>query len=238
MSKIIKHYDQSGKNLSRFERNMLEDPDIAAAEELEEEPVEEETEEERRARLEAEAAYILDKTRAEAEQKVQEAYAEGLRRGEEAGREAFLASVEESSAVLAGINEELKRARQALNEQLIDNMGHLVRAITQRVLFREVETDSAAIRRVLQAVFEHLADRERVVIQVHPDDLKILEQETPNFFDKFDSIRQKQIIANEDISRGGCTVEVDSIYVDAQIEAQLGRILDGLTELDIEASDT
>ena len=71
-------------------------------------------------------AMILEQARAEAEEKVQEAFAEGMRRGIVAGEEKFNESVGETARMLSQAVETLQQARQEFLDETRDQMHNVV----------------------------------------------------------------------------------------------------------------
>jgi len=51
-------------------------------------------------------------------------------------------------------------------------------------------------------------------------------------------VYQKELIPDESIAPGGCTVETPAMYVDAQLDAQIERILDQLSEIQCEPPES
>jgi flagellar assembly protein FliH len=173
-------------------------------------------------------AAVLNQAREEAEQLVREAYAEGMRRGLEAGQKKFEESIGEASALIAAAAEELKQARGEFMEQMTPEIARLVGAIAQRILRREARIDGAVVSTTAHAALERLCDQERVILRVHPDDLKGLKEQRIALLEEFDGIERLEIVPNDQVTPGGCFAESQALFVDARLEEQLQRILDEL----------
>ncbi len=184
--------------------------------------------------LEEGPAALLARAQQEAERRLQEAYAEGLRRGAEEGKREYLESVAASAQALRTLAEQMQEVRSKFCELLEEKMLALTRAITSRILLREAQADPEAVRRVLQRVLEVLTERERLVVRMNPRDCEALNREASSFLEALDAIKQKEIIPDESVAPGGCIVETATLHVDAQLDAQLERVLEELSEVSCE----
>jgi flagellar assembly protein FliH len=227
MAKIIKSSDDRSVEYTVFERAALEieKSEFDTGEEPEEEPWQDPRE-----TIEEECRQILESTRAEAEAKVLEAYEEGLRRGEEAGRKAFLDAAGRAAETLSAAGEEMRAAREAFLTELEDRLIEVNRAVLARVLRRECQTDPSVMRRLLREVLLTLSGQERVKILVNPGDFDALNREAIGYLDEFDEIPRKEIVPDPGVESGGCMVETETLHVDASVQAQLDRILDAIDE--------
>lgn len=187
---------------------------------------------------EMQMAAMLAEARAAAERKVQEAYDEGLRRGMESGRAQYLESVGQSAEGLRRALIEVTAVKQQVVERLETEFLELTRAITSRILHREAWADPQAVQRVLRAVLNHLAERERLTIRVNPRDREILERENAAALEVLAGLEGAAIIPDESVAQGGCVVETGSVLVDARLDAQLERILEELSEVPCEPSQS
>ncbi len=175
-------------------------------------------------------ATILAEARAEAEQKVQEAYAEGLRRGEEAGLTAFQESIAEAAGLLQEVMTGLQEHRAKFTEEIESEVAELVRAVARKVLATEVMMHPEVVQQMVRRTLEKILDQERVTIRVNPNDLTQVTASKESLLEQFEGIRQLELIPDESIESGGCVAESERFYIDAQLEAQLTQLIDGMTE--------
>jgi flagellar assembly protein FliH len=233
MSKIIKASAAEAHTYPRYER---EDLDAAAA------PVAEKADpaefdaavEEIRSQLEAEHAATVGAIREEAAEKVRQAYAEGQRRGLEAGKQEFADHVASAEAAVKDAAEGVRQALEESAQRVEDKIIGLAESVVRRILQREAWFDRDAVRRTLEEAFAALTDKEHVKIRMHPDDVAMLNEESVGFLEQFEGSVQRELVPDESVDKGGCIVETDSQYVDATLEAQLERILDQLGEIPCE----
>jgi len=218
MAKIIKQTDPGSSAYPLYERTTLEAFVFSEEEPLADEAVdaEIETEEAIRIRAEEEAAEILAQAREEAAEKIQLAYQEGFRRGQEAGRQAYLDEVRTGIQAIQRMGEELSLSKVALLGQLEEGVSSLAEAVSGRILHREAWADRAAVRRIVKAVLEHIAGSQRVMVRLNPRDAEALEREAKEFFEQMEHEHHVRLRADESIEPGGCVVETEDIYVDAR----------------------
>ncbi len=179
-------------------------------------------------------AAILAEARADAERLVREAYAEGLRRGEAAGRqsaeEQFVASIAEAAAMLKAASGAIESARAAFLEDTGTHVARLAVAAAERIVRREVSLDREIVKATARAALEKLTGEERVQLRVHPADLDAIRLHRVDLLERFEGLRQLDVSADETVSPGGCIAETSGLVVDAGIETQLAEILDRLGE--------
>jgi flagellar assembly protein FliH len=176
-------------------------------------------------------AAILAEARAEAELKVREAYEEGMRRGEEAGRKSFEESVGQSAAMLDAIATQLQENREQFTQTLTNEISELVRIVAGKVLAIEVTTQPEVIQLMVCRTLEKLMDQDRVLVRVNPNDYAQVIESKKSLLERFDRIEHMEVIQDGTIETGGCIAESDRLYVDAQLQSQLKEIIDGMNEV-------
>lgn len=230
MSKVFKlEADaQLPKMVARYERVVLEELVVVEPEaEVEEPPVEVEPEPDINELREA----ILAEAREEAAVKVREAYAEGHRRGMEAGRADFERSVGESVAALQAAAAAVVHARETFLNTLEPEVVALAVRIAERILLREAETDRGLVLRTVRKALEHLTDRESIVLRVNPADLEVVRAEKLRLTEEFDGIARVVVESDAGVLPGGCIAESSLMQVDARLGHQLEAIYSALKEI-------
>ena len=233
MGKIIKESESEFLECRPFQRSLLE-PVLSAALETDEGGTEEHEpfdEEARRQEVEEELDRYREQVHRETEEKVKKAYAEGLRRGEEAGRAAFEEKVQGVLEAIQQMEGEIRRAREGFLKQIEDDIFLLIRVITRKILLREGQLDESAIRRVLQAALENLVEREWITIRMNPRDMEIARREAADFDQMLENISGKDLVADEAIAPGGCIVESQTMRIDARLDHQLEVLLESLEKI-------
>lgn len=175
-------------------------------------------------------AETLADARNEAEMKVREAYDEGLRRGLEAGREDFERSVGGAAEALTGAVALIADAHERFLESLEPQVMRLVRGIVERVIGREVRTDTDLVLGSIRRALACLTDRAQITIRVNPMDLAALRNQKAAILDDFDGVVNFTMTGDDGIPAGGCAIDSDTCHVDARIEEILNRVFDDLAD--------
>ncbi len=173
---------------------------------------------------------ILNEARAEAARKIKEAYAEGSRRGTEAGKAEFEKSVGQSAEALRAAAEAMKQAHAAFLESLEPEVVELVQTITAAVVQREARTDPELIHATVRRALGAILDRENLIVHVNPAELEALRAHKVTLLEDFDGVKHLDVQPDESVSPGGCFVESEVMSVDARLESQLERIFDALKD--------
>jgi flagellar biosynthesis/type III secretory pathway protein FliH len=174
--------------------------------------------------------HVLDEARKEAEAKVREAYAEGLRRGTEAGRAQFEEAVGKAAEALQNAAAAMQAAHEEFLESLEPQVVMLATTIAERILRREPSVDPERLRKTVRETLVHLEKSERISLRLNPADLAALEAQNVRLFDEFDAAERLEIVPDETVAPGGCVAETEILEVDARIETQLQKITDEILE--------
>lgn len=170
-------------------------------------------------------ASILADARDEAERKVQEAYAEGMRRGLESGEAKFHESVGEAAQALQAAAEAMTEKRVEFLDSLSPQVVQLAEAIAARILTREIREDSEAVLGIARGALEKILDEEEVRLRVNPGDVETLRSHRVTLLEEFDALKVIEVVADEGVTSGGCIAESERLHIDAQLESQLAEIL-------------
>lgn len=225
--KLIKAVNVQQGSVEAFDRAALEDfphfplnPEEPEAGEIlpEEEPID----------LEALRAEVMAQAREEATALIQQAYNEGLRRGEDAGRAAFEARIAGVAELLEQAAQDMHAARAAFLDSLEPQVVDLVALVGRRTLQRELATDPALISATVRRALAKLADRQRLVARLHPEDAAIMRDERAALLENFVGIEELHLVVDETLARGCCIIDSTTMQVDARLDSLLEEILDEL----------
>ena len=161
-----------------------------------------------------------------------EGYEAGLREGHAAGMETALA---EHSAGLIGAAEALKQAAgrfeearsQFTREALVDCV-ELALAVAKRVTKRQSLVDPQVLSANLEQAMKMVIGCTRLRIALHPDDRATITQALEKLRFSNAAVETAQIVDDPGVARGGCRIETEHGTVDADIDAQLNRLIDQL----------
>jgi flagellar assembly protein FliH len=199
----------------------------------------------RRAELEAQAAALRDGAAAEGrsaglaqgqkdgrEEGYRSGFEAGYREGREAGyREAHQSEMdrlrgeaEPLAQSLAALVEEFGSRREALLQAAREELLPLALSIARKVIKRELRECPEAVLANVRKAIDLSFRRHGLVIQVHPEDLALVERHVPQLTADFSGLGGLTVKTAEDVGRGGCRVASGSGMVDLRVESQLELI--------------
>jgi flagellar biosynthesis/type III secretory pathway protein FliH len=194
--------------------------------------------------LAVQASRYLDKVRKEALQIVAKAQqdAQALRqKAEVEGRKAGQATVEQLVQQQLGTQlttllpalrqavEEIHNARQSWLAHWEKSAVHLAAAIAGRLARRELSQHPEIPLPLIREALELAAGSAELRLHLNPDDLAALKPQVEALLAEFSSLGTAELVADPQITRGGCRVETRFGTIDQQFEAQLARIEEELT---------
>lgn len=160
-----------------------------------------------------------------AEQRAREAYANGVREGEKAGRAKASAEMEPVMERMARSIEDMAGVRDRLRREAEADLLKLALEIARRVLRRELAVDPEALHGLVLAAFEKLQLQEVSRVRVHPAHVPLLSAMLHDA-----AGRQVEVIADPGSQLGGLIFESTHGNLDASVDSQLREIERGLTD--------
>ncbi len=148
----------------------------------------------------------------------------GVKEGEENAARAYaqnLAAVEERFAALFETVEKSKAAMLSEHQTLILEMAQ---RIARKVISTELSTNSDIILSVVRKALSYVADREKLIVRVAPDDLETITNKRDFWLSVGERLENIRIEADERIDKGGCIIESASGAADARITVQLDEL--------------
>jgi flagellar biosynthesis/type III secretory pathway protein FliH len=179
-------------------------------------------------------AALLAEARQEAEIKVQEAYAEGLRRGIAKGEEEFRENIGQSMEVLQQVASALQESRELYIQEMEKHLLTFVQKVAGKVIQQEVSGHHDIVLSTVRALLSKLFDQETVSLFVNPNDLALLVENKEDLLEQFSSIKQLEIHPDEEVQSGGCFAKTNSLVIDGSLEAQLNEIIEQLRQFESE----
>ena len=158
---------------------------------------------------------------------LKERYDEGFKDGyknasteiENIYKEKFIKKVDEFNKILKTIDEKIA-GYDGEFENLVLKLSF---EIAQKITRREIQKDSI-IEEVLKESLKKILGANSVIIKIHPEDYKILNEDINKkiFFDEsFSKIKFEQ---DDRIEQGGCVVETEIGNVDGRISSQINEL--------------
>lgn len=187
----------------------------------------------------AKASEYLGQVRAEAAQIVADARqaAAGLRQQAEAeGRREGMAAVERTVAEQLGRQlatlrpaleqavQEIRHAKQAWLRQWEKGAVHLAAAMAARVIRRELPRTPDVTVALVREALELAVGNAELKIRLNPADHASLASQMQTVVRELAPLAQTELVADPQITAGGCRVETRFGVIDQQFESQLARI--------------
>ncbi|MDB5295699.1 MAG: Flagellar assembly protein FliH [Phycisphaerales bacterium] len=163
-------------------------------------------------------------------------HAEGVRHGQEAGRDQAMQhhSAELSAVVraLTAVGGEVDAHRAAWAADGVREMVRLAVGIARRVTKRIGCVDPGVLEANLAEVLKLVAGAGDLRVAVHPDQRALLDACLPKLQLEWPDLKHVELIEDPAVSPGGCRVYTRGGFVDADLDAQLDRVIGDLLPLE------
>lgn len=187
-----------------------------------------------------EAAKIIETTKTEAKKLEQSAsdmgyetgYEAGHRQGLEKGLEQFKQTTKRSIENLATIVEEVILQREKLIKNSETEIIEMAFAIAAKIIDAEITEDRDIVTRNARKALEKVVSDTRIKLKTAPQDFEIIKENIDLLAGKTGVSCSIDLIADGNITPGGCLIETDSGRIDVQIGAQLGELKKSLAKHD------
>jgi flagellar assembly protein FliH len=163
-----------------------------------------------------------------AESARQEGYQAGFAKGEEDAKREGSQKTEQLAALWSSMEKPMADQDAEVSEYLLS----LVLALVKSVLRRELTTDASLIKDTLDRALKLLAEgRAPLEVRLNPADKSVVEAH-------LDEKRlTAELISDNAVLRGGCSLSRGQAVVDASIEQQLRTLIEELVANDMSAGD-
>jgi flagellar assembly protein FliH len=148
-----------------------------------------------------------------------EGHADGLEAGLAEGREQLAAAL----AALESAHAELVALRAATAEAVERDAVELAVQLAEKIVAGTLDVEPERVLDVVRGALRRLAERRRVTVLVHPDDLELVRSAADGFAGELGGIEHCEVQAERRLVRGGAVVRTDEGQIDASIETQLAR---------------
>jgi flagellar assembly protein FliH len=185
------------------------------------------------------AKWYLDSVRKQAERILQDAHEEARAiraKAEAAGQHAGMAAVkqvleQQVASEMASLAPALKKSVDAIEQSRQEwkahwrrSATHLAAAMAERLIRRELKAEPNITLDLVGEALELAAGSSEITLYLHPDDHQRLGAATDKIVGQLARLGPAQVVADPDISLGGCRVETRHGVIDQSFEAQLARI--------------
>jgi flagellar assembly protein FliH len=160
---------------------------------------------------------------AEAERIRAEARASGHAEGLAAGLAERRAEVDAALAALSSAAGDVAALRESAASALERDAVELALALCEKLVGGALAVSPERVVDVVRGALRRLAERRRVVVLVHPDDLELVRAAAGGVVAELGGIEHCDVQAERRVGRGGAIVQTDEGQVDASVETQLAR---------------
>jgi flagellar assembly protein FliH len=156
---------------------------------------------------------------AEAERIRAEAREVGRAEGLAEGRAQVSAALASLAAAVDGIAALRDEAAEALERDAVE----LSLQLSEKVVAGTIAVEPERVADIVRGALRRLAERRRVTVLVHPEDLDAVRAVSDGFAAELGGIEHCDVQAERRIGRGGAIVRTEEGQVDACVETQLAR---------------
>lgn len=169
---------------------------------------------------EQEAADMIEEAKKNALQIEIDAYQQGKAEGYAAGREDAECSLESFFQLADNTVVQWEAAIRNTEEQVVE----LALAIVAHIIGQTTETDRNLVLRSVMQAMDHLAESPTVKIRVNPAEHDFVSHYWSETRGSTYRDRIWEVIADNQVSQGGCVLELENGRIDAQLETQLAEV--------------
>lgn len=188
-------------------------------------------------KVRAEAAQVLAKAQQDAVAVRQKAEQEGHKQAQTAieqmadrrAQDLVAAQVETLLPALRQVIQDLHHARQTWLSHWERSAVHVAAAIASRLIRRELSRSPEITLALVREAMELAAGSPQIRVHLNPQDHQSLGKQVQALFRELAAVGSPELIADPQITVGGCRVETRFGVIDQQFEAQLARIEEELT---------
>jgi len=154
----------------------------------------------------------------------QDGHEKGYKAGTEAARERFTSSMDALQTIVDELSEVRKKVYPLLEREMVE----MITTLARKVVRTELAGKGNSIREIVRMAIESVLDRESLVIKIHPDDHKELEDYGQELIQLFHEIKNVEFESHASVARGNCVVESNFGTVEAgldHLDEHIERIL-------------
>jgi flagellar assembly protein FliH len=177
---------------------------------------------------------VVESARAEADAIREAARAEGFAAGQAEGFAAAQAMAQAQLApavqALGTAAEALAAERGALAEQVESRAVELALELAEKVVAGAIAAQPERVLDVVRGALRAVVERERLVIQVNPEDLEIVREGLDELAGALGGIEHVEVQEERRVQRGGAVIRTAVGEVDAKIRTKLDRAREAVLE--------
>jgi len=158
-----------------------------------------------------------------------EGFEAGLREGRAAGLakalEDHTQNLEAAAQALKNAAQQFDQAKSNFTAEALQDCVDLALAVARRITKRQAQVDPHVLSANLEQAMKMAIGCTRLRIAFHPDDRATITQVLERLRFSNQAVESAQIIEDPTLARGGCRIDTEHGVVDADINAQLDRLI-------------
>jgi len=155
------------------------------------------------------------------------AYERGRQEGEAALREQLIAQRNEMAALLHGVIDSLQKTVPQLVHETESALIQLALESAQKIV-AGMPVNPKLVESVVREALQQVEDTAEVVIQLHPDDLALLQKHKSDVLKPSPNSKPLQFSSSAEVTRGGCLLRTRFGIIDARRETKLDQLREAL----------
>ena len=155
------------------------------------------------------------------------AYERGRRDGEIALREQLIAQRNEMAALLNGVISSLQKTVPQLVHETESALIQLALESAQKIV-AGMPVNPKLVESVVREALREVEDTAEVVIQLHPEDLALLQKHKSDVLKPPPNSKPLQFSSSADVTRGGCLLRTRFGIIDARRETKFDQLREAL----------
>jgi flagellar assembly protein FliH len=155
------------------------------------------------------------------------AYERGRQEGENALREQLISQRNEMATLLNGVIESLRNTIPQLVHETESALIQLALESSQKIV-AGMPVNPKMVEAVVREALQQVEDTADVTIQLHADDLALLQKHKSDVLKSAPNSKPLQIAASAEVTRGGCLVRTRFGIIDARRETKLDQLREAI----------
>ena len=155
------------------------------------------------------------------------AYERGRHEGEIALREQLIAQRNEMAALLNGVIGSLQKTIPQLVHESESALIQLALESAQKIV-AGMPVNPKLVESVVREALQQVEDTAEVVIQLHPEDLALLQKHKSDVLKPPPNSKPLQFSSSADVTRGGCLLRTRFGIIDARRETKFDQLREAL----------
>jgi len=116
---------------------------------------------------------------------------------------------------------EARQTRENLKTQWEQSLLHLAIRVAEKIVGEQLRLHPDTIIAIVREALKSVGQERQLTLLVHPDHREMVQTNLDRLQSLVGTSRQIHLVANPDISPGGCVVESELGVIDAKLETQL-----------------